>query len=330
MFLKILVKNFKQFTAQIKLMSTDKKVIYVRGAPGRPGAPGTLGPAGYMGPAGNPGCCGDEGPRGPRGKRGPRGPRGNRGPPGIPGFPGTRGPCGFPGSRGKIGRARGLDGLPGAPGNKGIRGLDGLPGAKGDQGDPGDPGDPGDAGACGQKGPRGVQGVRGTQGDKGPGGADGPQGAKGDNGESEYVFTYFMGKITNKNPIPNYPAEPFAPLESFGIVSVEYDATIDEVSSFFFIAQTLVVQPAGPPLTAFLLRVNPDLAGSVSDIDGIYLTIPGYSPDDFEQQVYQAEDHAPWDSSTITLTLPLGIPVEKVIKPGAILLIRIRWAITIG
>ena len=129
-----------------------------------------------------------------------------------------------------------------------------------------------------------------------------------------------MAKITNNDPIPEFPT--FAPLESFGTVVEEYDATLTNPESFFLIAKE------SPNILKF--RVNPDFGGSISDIDAIFVTIPGYFPDDFEQQVYQGQAEAAHLSASIILSIDLGVPVEDVIKPGAIILARIRWAITIS
>ena len=303
-----------------KCDSPNRKVVYLRGPPGRIGYPGSGGPPGYMGPCGNPGPYGDCGIHGPHGPHGPIGPRGNRGPCGPLGGVGHRGPCGPPGSEGAQGSRQGPDGPQGPPGSKGIKGPGGQAGPKGDRGDRGDGGDQGDSGDRGPQGPRGPQGSRGQQGDPGDPGADGPPGPKGDSGEVEFVFTFFMGKVTNMNVIPDFPV--FAPLDTFGNVVVEYDATIDEVTNFFFLSKD------GPNTLVF--RVDPELAGSISNIDAVFLTIPGYAPGDFEQQIYEGSAEAPFTSSQIRIFIDLGTPVENVIKPGVILLIRVRWAKTIG
>jgi hypothetical protein len=230
---------------------------------------------------------------------------------------GPPGPTGPPGPRGPPGPARGPDGPRGPPGPPGIKGPPGAPGPKGDVGDEGEIGDVGEAGDRGQKGPRGSQGPRGPQGEDGDVGADGPQGAKGDSGEVEFVFTFFQSKIINNDPIPEFPN--FAPLG----IRLDYDATITNPTVELNIAKDG---------TNFIVRVIPLLGIplSVGSIDAVFVTIPGYAPDEFSQQVYAGEIQAPFNSGNIDVVIDLETAVENIINPGTVIMTRIRWAETIG
>lgn len=308
-------------------MPKDTKVIYLRGPPGRMGLPGPIGPPGYMGPCGEAGGYGMRGPPGPPGPHGPPGCRGNRGAPGPAGAPGCRGPEGCPGPEGPAGRGQGPDGPQGPPGAKGIKGPDGVIGPKGDRGDRGDVGDQGDFGDSGPQGPAGGQGPRGPGGDKGLTGEDGADGPQGDPGNVQFVFTFFMAKITKDEAITITPK----PLENFGDVVEEYNAATKNPASFFFISQEDGV---------FIVRLNPDLGETVGSIDNLTVTIPVYGPvcsgpantQDCNKQVYQGSASAPFNSNRIEVPIEIAdidLTVEDIIKPGAILLLRIRWAKTV-
>lgn len=301
-------------------MGRDTKVIYLRGPPGKMGLPGVMGPPGYMGPCGSRGMPGMRGPPGPPGPPGPVGCRGNRGPPGPCGMVGCMGPEGPPGPQGPPGDPRGPDGPVGAPGPKGAKGPDGLFGPPGDRGDRGYQGDQGDVGDRGPRGPRGGQGPRGPGGPQGDNGDDGDPGPRGASGNLEFVFTFFMAKITNNDPIPAYPT--FAPLQTFDSIVEEYNAITDNPDSNISISQDG---------TLFYLRLEPDFGAteaSIGNIDNVTFTIPVYGPDcpgDCDKQVYQVSVQQPpggWTTSFIETFIDIETTVTDVIKPGVILLDR--------
>lgn len=306
-------------------MNKDTKVIYLRGPPGKMGLPGSMGPPGYVGPCGEIGIKGDMGPTGPCGPYGPYGERGNRGPNGPPGFEGPPGCEGPPGPPGPPGPNQGPDGPPGPPGSRGSKGLLGIGGVKGEIGDRGDFGDPGEAGDRGQQGPRGAQGPKGPQGDQGDLGDTGGTGARGTSGNVEFVFTFFMSKITNNDPIPTYPT--FFPLQTFDGTIEEYNAITSNPPSF------LSISKEG---TTFWIRLEPDFGGtgaSIGTIDNLSVTIPVYGsncPGECDKKVYKGSANFPFSTSFIEIPIDLETTVEDIIKPGTILLIRIRWTKFVG